>query len=100
MNDFDELRAAHAAEVEALEARIDELLQEDQVALTSQHQRNRIARATNSLIMNLNALNGDTALFFQEFEQYSPQAQTAILRGLKQFKDLAVNQFKTFNLPI
>ena len=100
MNDLDDLREAHRLEVEALEMRIDELMLNDQVDLTEQHKRNRIARATNSLILNLNSLSSDTLLFFQEIEDYSPEAQRSILRALKAHHDVLVSQFNTHNLPL
>jgi hypothetical protein len=77
-------------------------LQEEQKSMEhlEQCRIGRIARAGNSLILNLEELNSSTGLFFAEMEHFPEPTRRAVLRLLKQHHDLLVNQFKTFNLHL
>ncbi|QNI58949.1 hypothetical protein SynBIOSU31_02083 [Synechococcus sp. BIOS-U3-1] len=87
----------------------DELLTAlEQVALTNRSDQEhseqclngRIARAGNSLILNLDELNSSTGIFFSNFEEFPDSTRKAVLRLLKQHHDLLVSQFQLHNLSL
>ena len=90
--------------INAYEALVEELTSDDEVrSLVQQgqlHRRNRIARAQNSLTLNLDELVSSTGIFFSDFEEFDPVAQRSFLRLLKNFHDLVVTSFDQRNLPL
>lgn len=78
--------------------RIEELREQVIPDKIEESRRNRIARAGNSLIFNLEALNNDALMFFAELEDFNPATQRTVLRQMKQFRDLLHSQLDLHNL--